>query len=254
MPTVRHYLIVLVLLLIPAAPLAQQSVIPDAVRAAADRITSQQLARDLEYLASDELLGRNTPSPGYDKAAEYIAQRLEKARWKPAGDGGGYFQRYTMRESHADTSAAYLEAGSARLRFGEDFVLRSFAGAITGSRPAVYVGHGWTIPAKGIDPFAGVDVKDKIVVAHGPRALPKGIEQVGRVVVGATSPMAEAHTRGALAVIYIPQAGGPSNWEQMRGQNTVTRELVSRVPSAYEAQPLTSVMISRAATASLFSG
>ena len=48
------------LLLAASQPSAQQTVIPEAVRLAADRITAAQLEKDLAYLASDELLGRNT--------------------------------------------------------------------------------------------------------------------------------------------------------------------------------------------------
>ena len=53
-----------------------------------------------------------------------------------------------MRESRVDTESAYLEVGDTRLRFGDDFVMRSFAGPITGAYPVVYVGHGWTVPGK----------------------------------------------------------------------------------------------------------
>src|SRR5688572_16522723 len=132
-------LLLVVLLLVTSAAHAQQETLPESVRAAADRITADQLGRDLNYLASDELLGRNTPSPGFDKAADYIAKRLQKAGLKPAGDDGTFFQHYTMRESHVDTKAAYLETGAVRFRFGDHFVMRSFAGPITGALPMVYV-------------------------------------------------------------------------------------------------------------------
>nr|MBA2304870.1 hypothetical protein [Acidobacteriota bacterium] len=186
---------------------AQQPVIPDAVRGAADRITAEQLARDLSFLAADGLLGRNTPSPGFDTAADYIARRLEKAGLTPFGDGGTFFQRFEMHESRVDTAATHLEVDGKAFAFGTDVVIRSLAGPISGSLPLVYVGHGWSIPDKAIDPYAGVDVKGKIVVAHGPRAMPKGIEvkQIGRVTPGASNVVTEAAKRGALGVILVPQ-------------------------------------------------
>jgi hypothetical protein len=247
--------LVVVALLAPAVR-AQNGAIRAEVRAAADRITAAQLERDLAYLASDELLGRNTPSPGFDKAADYIARRLEKAGLEPLGDEKGFFQRYTMRESQLDTAAASFDAGGRKLEFGEHFVLRAYAGAIEGPRRAVYVGHGWTVPEQRIDPYAGLDVKGKIVVAHGPRALPKGVEikQIGRVVVGANSPAVEAERRGAAGIIFIPLTSALTNWEQMRGQNTVQRELDPRVPSAYAAPPLTSILLSKSATDALMAG
>jgi Peptidase family M28 len=238
-----------------AATLAQEAVIPDGVRAAASRITAGQLEQDLAYLASDELLGRNTPSPGFDKAAEYVAKRLERAGLKPAGDNGSYFQRYTMRESSVATTA-FLEVDGRRLRLGDDFVMRSFAGPLKGTLQAVYVGHGWTMPSRGIDPYAGVDVKGKLVVAHGPRAVPKGVDvrQIGRVSVDANSPFVEAERRGAAGVIFVPLTSALKGWAQLAGQNTVQRELEPRVPSAYAATPVTSVLLSQPATEALFAG
>ena len=85
---------------------AQSANLSPPVRAAAERITADGLARDLAYLSSDALKGRNTPSPGFDMAAAFITARLKKAGLEPAGDDGTFFQHYTMRESQVDTAAA----------------------------------------------------------------------------------------------------------------------------------------------------
>ena len=249
-------LLALALVLVAPTVLAREDVLPAGVRAAADRIDADQLARDLKHLASDELEGRNTPSAGFDKAAEYVSARLAKAGLTPLGDSGSFFQRYTMRESHADADAAFMEIDGMRFRFGDEVVLRTFAAPVSGALPVVYVGHGWTVPAKGIDPYAGVDVKGKIVVAHGPRALPKGVEiqQIGRVAVGAGSPLVEAGARGAAAVVFISQAGVGESQTQARDQNTVRRELVPGVPSAYAAPAATSVLLGHKAAHALLTG
>jgi hypothetical protein len=235
---------------------AQQRLIPDHVRTAAEGITAAQLRADLEFLASDELLGRATPSPGFDKAAAYIVERLKKAGLKPAGDDGTFLQHYEMRESTVDTGALYLEAGDERLELGDGFVVRSYAGDLTGELPVVYVGHGWVVPDQGIDPYRGLDVKGKIVLAHGPRALPKGVEirQRGRVNLGGSPPMVEAHRRGAAGLVFIPQTAALKGWEGMREQNLTRREMEPRVPSAYAAPPLTSLLLSADATEALFRG
>ena len=84
---------VLVGLFACAALDARQQGVPEAVRASADAISSEQLAWDLAYLASDEQQGRNTPSPRFDAAADYIATRLARAGLKPAGDAGTFLER-----------------------------------------------------------------------------------------------------------------------------------------------------------------
>lgn len=258
-----------VAIILASAPQARQGVLPERVRAAADRITAAQLARDLEFLASDELDGRDTPSHGFDKAADYIAQRLAKAGVTPLGDKATgterqrvevanrtFFQRYAMHESRVDTASAYFEVDGKKFAFGNDFVVRSFAEPVSGSLSAVYVGHGWVIPDKGIDPFVDLDVKGKLVVAHGPRALPKGVEirQIGRITPGASNVVAEAARRGAAGVIFVPQTSALASWEQMREQNLIRKELAPGVPSAYAAASITSVLLSAAAAEALFAG
>ena len=235
---------------------AQPAGLPDPVRKAGERITAEGLKRDLEFLSSDALKGRNTPSPGFDVAAEFIVGRLKKAGFEPVGDDGTFFQHYTMRESAVDVEKASLSVGDRRFTFGDDFVMRAFAGPVTGTFPVVYVGHGWTVPAQKIDPFAGVDVKGKIVLAHGPRALPKGVDipLIGRVNVGATTIFAEAERRGAAAVVFIAQASALKGWAQARMQNTTQRELVPIVPSAYAAVPITTVMVTPQVTEALMAG
>ncbi len=47
--------------------------------------------RHIEYLASDDLAGRETGSEGHRRAAQYIAAAFERAGLKPGGTRG-YFQ------------------------------------------------------------------------------------------------------------------------------------------------------------------
>ncbi len=250
-----HRVVAAALLTVTAVQ-AQSGRVSDSAQKIAERVTAAGLSRDLDYLSSDALQGRNTPSPGFDRAAGYIEGHLRRAGLEPAGDKGTFLQHYTMRESEVDTARASIEIGGRRFAFGDDFIIRSFAIPVAGPRPVVYVGHGWTVPAKHIDPFAGVDVKDKIVVAHGPRALPKDVDipLIGRINVGALTVFAEAQRRGAAAVIFITQASALSNWDQMRNLNTVVRELDPPVASAYAAVPITSVMMAPQVTDALMAG
>src|SRR5215510_12996724 len=52
---------------------------------------AQQWWKHIEYLASDELAGRETGSEGHRRAAQYVAGAFERAGLKPAGTRG-YFQ------------------------------------------------------------------------------------------------------------------------------------------------------------------
>jgi hypothetical protein len=181
---------------------------------------------------------------------------LRRAGLAPAGDEGGYRQHYELHESRVDTDATALALGDRRFTLGRDLALRSLAGPVDGTLPVVYVQHGWVIPGRGIDPYAGIDVRGKLVVAHGPRVLPKGVEvpQVGRVVVGAQTPFVAAAERGAAGLLFITQASDLVRWDEIRLANTVRREMSPEVPSAYAAVPITSILMAPHVTDALFAG
>lgn len=56
-------------------------------------ITRADIERCVGFLASDELEGRDTGSPGAEKAARFLAAALERAGVKPGGDDGGWLQK-----------------------------------------------------------------------------------------------------------------------------------------------------------------
>jgi hypothetical protein len=61
-------------------------------QAALNRISADSLRTNLSFLASDDLEGRATPSPGLDRAADYIAEQFRRAGLEPAGSDHTYFQ------------------------------------------------------------------------------------------------------------------------------------------------------------------
>lgn len=238
-----------------AAPLhltAQQALLPPAVRAAADGIRAEQLGRDLDFLAADALLGRNTPSPGFDTAAAFIARRLQAAGLTPLGDDGGFFQYYELRDERIDTTGAWIEVGGRRFRFGDDFVFRSFAGPLDGSYEVVYVGHGWVTAE--VDPYRDVDVSGRIVLAHVDAPQSLGIRQIGRTSPNASSPFNEARRRGAVGILHIPRPSMLSGWDNVRRQNVTRLELHPVVPSAYAAPAVTSLVLRGAALEAIAGG
>ena len=163
-------------LLVAAFMQAAPGALPADVKKAAERITAVGLKRDLDYLASDELKGRNTPSPDSITPPGSSRPGSRRQAWRRRATRARSPALHDARIARSTTAAASVEIGGRRFAFGDDFVLAVVRKAGRGTFPVVYVGHGWTVPGKQIDPFAGVDVKGKVVVAHGPRALPKGVD------------------------------------------------------------------------------
>jgi Zn-dependent M28 family amino/carboxypeptidase len=80
-----------------------------------------------EQLSSDAMEGRDIGSPGHRRAEELVAARLKAAGVKPAGDDGGYFQRFPVHESRVEAAEARVarDGGAVPLRFLHDFSVRA---------------------------------------------------------------------------------------------------------------------------------
>src|SRR6266704_667555 len=56
-------------------------------------VAAEKISADIRYLASKELEGRGSGTPGGRKAAAFIAERFRAVGLQPPGDEGSYFQR-----------------------------------------------------------------------------------------------------------------------------------------------------------------
>ena len=179
-------------------------------------ITARQLRDYLTFIASDELEGRDTPSRGLDIAAMYIAQNLASWGIKPAGGEGTYFQRLPLRHSRIDPTGTRFELNGQTFSYGEDF-LSSFNPASFSGSGLVFAGNGWVIKSKNIDPYQGLNIKDKVVIVVN--SLPKGItfnDLKGPAGQDWFSPPLYAQANGAKAVIAFASYGALANWAASR--------------------------------------
>ncbi len=98
------------------------------VAGAAASITEEEFYQKVEIIAHDSMMGRNTPSPGLDMTARWIAQEFRRVGLKPAGDAGSFLQEYAIQQVGADLAASEFRFSTgASLEFGGD--VRSFLGA-----------------------------------------------------------------------------------------------------------------------------
>lgn len=83
-------------------------------------ITAARLEAHVRFLASDELEGRATGSPGCVRAGEYLAAQLAEAGLEPAGEDGSFHQHVPFgRREH--TAVPRLWLGDLELAYGGDF-------------------------------------------------------------------------------------------------------------------------------------
>jgi hypothetical protein len=188
-----------------AAAKAAPSTYFDAERAAAERITAAEMKEILYYIASDQMLGRDTPSPGLDATAKYIADHLAKMRYKPMGDKGTYFQHITLSKTEVDRENTKAQFGDKTFKVGEDFLpLGRVSGDAEGE--IVYAGNGWVVNSKNVNPYEGIDVRDKIVVVSSDGVSPPaGLGVDGLPSSDWESPVSYAQKHGAKALVLVPR-------------------------------------------------
>jgi Peptidase family M28 len=168
-----------------------------------DSITPTELRMHLQFLASDELGGRYTLAPNFAIAARYLATRLESYGFRGAGDQGGFLQTFEVVavKPDAPNCALTLTIGdkTSNHPFG-DFVLSGATGTGSAAGSVVFVGAGISSRSQKHDDYAGLDVKDKVVlIAPG---TPPGIDssKLGPAEQGE----AAARGHGAVGVLQIP--------------------------------------------------
>jgi hypothetical protein len=122
-----------------------------AVDAAAATITAADVQRRIEFLSSDELRGRDTPSPGLEAAARYAADEFRALGLTPAGDSGTYIRRFPYDDTKLDNDRVLLETrahgAASRARFGaEFFVIPSAVDSVVDSPLYAGVARGALLP------------------------------------------------------------------------------------------------------------
>lgn len=195
-------------------------------RKAAENITAAQLRDYLYFVASDEMEGRGTPSRGLDLTAKFLAMNLSRWGFKPAGDHGTFFQKIPLRVETADARRSSIEINGQKFAYGTDFI--HVSGTRTGAiyAPIVFVGDGWLVKSKNLNPYEGIDVKGKIVAVYSEGVaseqnivpLPAGISQddlEGQRGIDYSGPSSYARQNGAAGILVLPSKFLRENWENI---------------------------------------
>ena len=120
-------------MLLAVPPLRAQA--PGPLDEAASSITAQDLGGQLGILAHDSMLGRDTPSPGLERAAAYVIREFRRLGLRPAGEAGTYIQRFGVSRWTVDTAGSrlVLRAGRARDTAAFSNEVRVIGGSVTGT-------------------------------------------------------------------------------------------------------------------------
>ncbi len=193
--------------LFTTAPTAQQ-----AAKGGVNSIQQDSLKEWLTYIASDELQGRATYSEGLGLAAGYISAHLAQWGVKPVGDDGTYLQVVKVLGVRSTSHASVTVEVNGQSRTFNDGQGITFPKSMGGKQTIVgddiqFAGYGLTLPSAGLDDYAKVNPKGKVVVWLGP-AGPKTSESGLFRVLNATARNRSALDKGAIATIAPMGATG----------------------------------------------
>ena len=182
------------------------------------------IRQHIEFLAGDALEGRMTGSEGAKRAAAHIATQFEELGLKPVNDEASYFQefeftagRQIITEENSLHITRQMHGTEQAMEFSveQNFQPLSFSrnGVVEGE--VAFVGYGLTVPGKlgeGYDAYAGLDVKDKIVVAL--RYVPEAVEPERRQELnryaGLRYKAMQAREHGAKAFLVVAGPNSPN--------------------------------------------
>ena len=189
-------------------------------------ITADDFRTEVKYIASDELEGRMTGSRGTQMASDYIAAYFEEIGLKTIGDKKNYFQEFPFTsgvkivssQNHLQINKKGIEKETTEFEVNKDFTPLSFTanGEVEGQ--VVFAGYGLSVPGNngvGYDSYAGLDVKDKIVLVLN--YLPEEVDMKRRqelnLYAGLRYKALLARERGAKAIVVINGQKSPNAGE-----------------------------------------
>ena len=168
----------------------------------------------VETLASEALGGREAGSDGERLAAEYIAAQLARIGARPLPGRTDMFQPFEFTAGSRDGGSSLATASGPvadvrALSFSED-------GSVEGE--VVFAGYGLVVPETqnfGYDSYAGLDIKDKIVLVL--RYFPENADAQTKAVLARYADLRykanAARQRGAKAMLVVTGPRSPNAGE-----------------------------------------
>ena len=129
-------------------------------------INKEDLIKNVRILSSAEFDGRLPGSEGYNKAAQFVADKFFELRLTPAGNEM-YFQNLNIEYNKIETPVSFktiVDGDTINYSLGKDFVLRGFTGSGNFNLPVVFCGYGISRPDLHYDDYDGIKVENKIVM------------------------------------------------------------------------------------------
>jgi hypothetical protein len=175
----------------------------------AANITPKALKEKLTILAGPEMEGRETASPGQQKAAAYIESHFKKIGLLP-GNGDSYQQLYNV---YIDAmSDQLLRVNGKTFTWDKDysFALANIGNGVKTYNNFVFAGYGIVDEAAKRNDFTGLDLKGKVaIILEGGVTATAPAGRAGRFFNPNTAKITAARNAGAAGVLLVQANPAP---------------------------------------------
>ncbi|MDP9099658.1 MAG: M28 family peptidase [Verrucomicrobiota bacterium] len=213
-------------------------------------IRADDLRKEIEWLANEKREGRMTGRPGAQETAKWLADYFQRAGLKSfAEDFALPFQfnageRVLVEKTRLEISAG---DGKAIAKLDADFRPLAFSENGEANSDVVFAGYGLVVPGEGAaryDSYAGLDVKDKIVLIF--RYVPEGVDPVRRAQLNRYSGLRYktmlARERGAKGVLVVTGPNSPNAGQLLSLTNDGTNASSGIVAASINGQTADSLL------------
>ena len=210
-------------------------------RPALDSIRPADIRKHIDFLASDSLKGRDTPSEGLKIAADYLVTEFKRYGLQPLS--GSYIQEFNVNRVRLG-DGNYLKLTKTDqpeilFRIKREFMPFAYTADDSVNAELAFVGYGITAPEFNYDDYQNIDVKDKVVLIlrHEPgekdsASVFDGVKSSAHFQL--PSKVENAIEHGAAAVLVI---NDPLNHRSLRPRGFPWPSLYKNIP--LDAIPLT---------------
>jgi membrane dipeptidase len=137
--------------------------------AAQVKADGQKAYEHVRYLAADEFKGRKSGTPDYERAAEYVAEKMKEYGLQPGGENGTWFQEVPFKSWTNYDQPIRLEIVSPQRRVyfagrGRDFVPVSGTASGVVQGKAAFAGYGISSEKPVWNDYEELDIKGRILI------------------------------------------------------------------------------------------
>lgn len=177
----------------------------------------------VNYLSSNEFKGRKSGRPEYQKAAEYVAEKMKEYGLEPGGDNNSYFQEVPFRNWNDWVQPISLTITEPQFRtyyagYNRDFQPVRNTGSGKVKAKLAFVGYGIEAEQHGWNDYEHIKVDGRIVIINP--ALPNSLDKNIAGKWNADKKIKKAIEKGAVGVIMM----NPGTSTGRRGGIRISKE------------------------------